>query len=107
MIRRPPRSTLFPYTTLFRSQHKLSPGDVPIDPATGKPAGTIQLVDEAAGVLVLRRGPSLASIPLPSALIPPKPYDTNEQRSALAPLAASTLAGDGRHPAVTHILPPS
>src|SRR2546427_2877724 len=23
MIRRPPRSTLFPYTTLFRSQHKL------------------------------------------------------------------------------------
>src|SRR3989475_2355120 len=22
MIRRPPRSTLFPYTTLFRSQHK-------------------------------------------------------------------------------------
>src|SRR5256885_12590238 len=29
MIRRPPRSTLFPYTTLFRSLHYLS----------GKPAG--------------------------------------------------------------------
>src|SRR3712207_8289123 len=27
MIRRPPRSTLFPYTTLFRSQH-----DYPSDP---------------------------------------------------------------------------
>src|SRR2546430_7569979 len=27
MIRRPPRSTLFPYTTLFRSD----PGDLPID----------------------------------------------------------------------------
>src|SRR3712207_8302828 len=26
MIRRPPRSTLFPYTTLFRSRHKLSSG---------------------------------------------------------------------------------
>src|SRR2546426_4880018 len=25
MIRRPPRSTLFPYTTLFRSQRRLSP----------------------------------------------------------------------------------
>src|SRR5256885_12622971 len=25
MIRRPPRSTLFPYTTLFRSFHELSP----------------------------------------------------------------------------------
>src|SRR2546425_7205644 len=24
MIRRPPRSTLFPYTTLFRSQHELA-----------------------------------------------------------------------------------
>src|SRR5258708_28728488 len=26
MIRRPPRSTLFPYTTLFRSDYFLSPG---------------------------------------------------------------------------------
>src|SRR2546422_8246711 len=25
MIRRPPRSTLFPYTTLFRSLHRLAP----------------------------------------------------------------------------------
>src|SRR3712207_7543107 len=29
MIRRPPRSTLFPYTTLFRSKGDLSPGEVP------------------------------------------------------------------------------
>src|SRR5260370_6917013 len=27
MIRRPPRSTLFPYTTLFRSVHQTSGGD--------------------------------------------------------------------------------
>jgi len=26
MIRRPPRSTLFPYTTLFRSLHVMYPG---------------------------------------------------------------------------------
>src|SRR3712207_7416090 len=26
MIRRPPRSTLFPYTTLFRSEHELGDG---------------------------------------------------------------------------------
>src|SRR3712207_8619179 len=26
MIRRPPRSTLFPYTTLFRSRRELGPG---------------------------------------------------------------------------------
>src|SRR3712207_7548678 len=31
MIRRPPRSTLFPYTTLFRSQDPLEPPLVPVD----------------------------------------------------------------------------
>src|SRR5256885_12361116 len=29
MIRRPPRSTLFPYTTLFRSRHDRGIGSVP------------------------------------------------------------------------------
>src|SRR5260370_21972520 len=36
MIRRPPRSTLFPYTTLFRSQ--------PVDPRAGKPLADGQVV---------------------------------------------------------------
>src|SRR3712207_7600392 len=36
MIRRPPRSTLFPYTTLFRSEHA---------PA-GEPADQLVLVDD-------------------------------------------------------------
>src|SRR5256885_14633721 len=27
MIRRPPRSTLFPYTTLFRSDHQMNQGE--------------------------------------------------------------------------------
>src|SRR5258708_23958080 len=31
MIRRPPRSTLFPYTTLFRSQRGMSVGAVALD----------------------------------------------------------------------------
>src|SRR5687768_17912064 len=30
MIRRPPRSTLFPYTTLFRSRNELPPIAVPL-----------------------------------------------------------------------------
>src|SRR5438067_7172893 len=46
MIRRPPRSTLFPYTTLFRS-----PGPFEIkwyDPATGTiiPAGEVKTSDK-------------------------------------------------------------
>src|SRR3712207_8943374 len=32
MIRRPPRSTLFPYTTLFRSPHQLGGTLVPLQP---------------------------------------------------------------------------
>src|SRR5256885_13040677 len=36
MIRRPPRSTLFPYTTLFRSYS--GPGSVRRDPAVAAPA---------------------------------------------------------------------
>src|SRR3712207_7580688 len=46
MIRRPPRSTLFPYTTLFRS---LRPA-----PRTGEP----RLRGRARGVRKLRRGGS-------------------------------------------------
>src|SRR2546430_5811068 len=38
MIRRPPRSTLFPYTTLFRSRHAVGrPGDLLEDPAHQQP----------------------------------------------------------------------
>src|SRR5256885_10128496 len=33
MIRRPPRSTLFPYTTLFRSTERLGPIDILINNA--------------------------------------------------------------------------
>src|SRR5262245_65699009 len=35
MIRRPPRSTLFPYTTLFRSKRKSAPAMCLARPATG------------------------------------------------------------------------
>src|SRR3712207_7321919 len=36
MIRRPPRSTLFPYTTLFRSHLSGAPPDCPDHPAAGR-----------------------------------------------------------------------
>src|SRR3989442_5343379 len=35
MIRRPPRSTLFPYTTLFRSHPIVRPGDDATEPGAG------------------------------------------------------------------------
>src|SRR2546430_4188156 len=40
MIRRPPRSTLFPYTTLFRSERIYRhPPTTPLDPETGQITG--------------------------------------------------------------------
>ncbi|HEY3190759.1 MAG TPA: TM0106 family RecB-like putative nuclease, partial [Solirubrobacteraceae bacterium] len=85
-------------------QHKLAPGDVPIDPATREAAGTLQSIDDVAGTLVLRRGAKRDAAPLPAALIPPKPYATREQRGALARLAASVQADDGRYPALADML---
>jgi uncharacterized protein len=92
------------YTFAFPAQqHKLARGDGPIDPATGKGAGTIVDLDDAAGVLVLRRRQGRASEALPTALIPSGPYDTGAQRGALARLAASVLARDGRFRALEDI----
>src|SRR3712207_8075221 len=42
MIRRPPRSTLFPYTTLFRSRHGAARLDADRPVAHGRAAGHIE-----------------------------------------------------------------
>src|SRR2546427_6728075 len=46
MIRRPPRSTLFPYTTLFRSQplEQAAPADLVVHPALEKRLGGVPQV---------------------------------------------------------------
>src|SRR5256885_3824645 len=51
MIRRPPRSTLFPYTTLFRSRRGRSGGDWPPGGPGGRHAGG---QDESRGLGVHR-----------------------------------------------------
>src|SRR2546425_6223609 len=53
MIRRPPRSTLFPYTTLFRSENVRDPlGSVPTASSeTKSPSFTRQLAFEGDGLL--------------------------------------------------------
>src|SRR2546427_5287507 len=69
MIRRPPRSTLFPYTTLFRSYAEVSFVDFP--PARSAPerrtvldAATVaQLRDADALVEVVRGFPDVAGAP--------------------------------------------
>src|SRR3712207_7257261 len=45
MIRRPPRSTLFPYTTLFRSRALVEPRPDPAPSRSGDPRGHRRLSD--------------------------------------------------------------
>src|SRR5256885_7243567 len=57
MIRRPPRSTLFPYTTLFRSRPADAPGGESargrrrrgVPSSGGRPAGATPRLDPARG----------------------------------------------------------
>src|SRR3989454_2089338 len=55
MIRRPPRSTLFPYTTLFRSREGR---EIVVEPAPGVDAGTLRLflLGPVRAVLLHQRG---------------------------------------------------
>ena len=93
------------YTFTFPpQQHKLGPGQDVVDPATGGNAGEIVELDGEARALVLKRGPTLEDVPLPTALIPGAVYRTNEQEDALERLGRSLLAGDRRYPAVESIL---
>src|SRR2546422_11756805 len=60
MIRRPPRSTLFPYTTLFRSRgpsSKLEPVRRGPDADAARLSGNIEELDDGAFTVVRRLGP--------------------------------------------------
>src|SRR3712207_8846500 len=57
MIRRPPRSTLFPYTTLFRSQRgTLKVGDAVV---AGAHWGRVRAMHDFHGTRVKEAGPSM------------------------------------------------
>ncbi|MDX6437579.1 MAG: hypothetical protein QOF45_162 [Gaiellaceae bacterium] len=85
-------------------EHKIGQGQSVIDPATGEGAGEILELDREGRRLTLKRGPKLAEVPLPEALIPGNPYLTKDQEDALMRLGRSLLAGDRRYPALESIL---
>src|SRR3989454_9199369 len=60
MIRRPPRSTLFPYTTLFRSQLSAAPLSMPVLVLTGEKASGNFLIEQAKLVATNVKGQLVA-----------------------------------------------
>jgi uncharacterized protein len=83
--------------------HKLGPGQAH-DPATAKGAGEVLEIDDATGTLRLARGPTLATVPLPRALIAGGPYDDRVQRDAIFRVGDSIRRGEARYPALQAIL---
>lgn len=94
------RSTI--YTLHFPAQeHKLS--DEGYDPATEKRVSIVR-IDNATGIIEIKRSNAQATEPLPAALIPGKPFDTKKQQSAIRRFAQSVLQGNPRYQAAIDIL---
>src|SRR3712207_7657547 len=80
MIRRPPRSTLFPYTTLFRSTTVAWEGDRARGTVELEPSGWGTKVTLTAAVADTREEPEAAVAPVPPA---PAPARSEEHTSEL------------------------
>ncbi len=99
-----PRKRSLVHTLRFPPQdHKLGLGPAD-DPAKGSSAGEIVEIDDESGTLRLLRGPKLAGVPFPKALIPKGPYDDRYQRDAIFRFAESIRNGARRYPALQAIL---
>src|SRR3989441_4767597 len=89
MIRRPPRSTLFPYTTLFRSRFTQSAGGGEIEFALAR-----ALAQSSGGTLRLRpRGGGGAEvvITLPKSVLAPRSEEHTSELQSLAYLVCRLL----------------
>jgi uncharacterized protein len=106
------RSRVHRYRFPTDQEHKIIKGRTVHDPATGRPAGTVERVDSAAGVLDLRRGVD-SPVPHPAAVIPGPPIDDRALRRSIARVAQSVadhgIDGVGPYRAVRDallVLPP-
>ncbi|MCC6223718.1 MAG: TM0106 family RecB-like putative nuclease [Thermoleophilia bacterium] len=85
-------------------EHKLEAGDEVDDPATDGSAGQLVALDEVGRTVCLVRGPSLAEVPLPRALVGGRPYRDHLQRAAVMRFAESLRDGTRRYPALEDVL---
>src|SRR3712207_8750123 len=86
MIQRPPRSTLFPYTTLFRSEDKPDPIEADLghqaleaSPISGTRARLAQVVVDDHDLCV---GPAEGLRPCPQPVLPPRRFLRSEEHTS-------------------------
>src|SRR2546430_15648199 len=99
MIRRPPRSTLFPYTTLFRSEHRVRSSRLRLPMVSDFNSGLLEEVDESVvlflslGKVRLRRiSPALRIGPGERIVRPSHEHRAERVRHALAPISAGHVS---------------
>src|SRR2546421_8056710 len=101
------RSLVHRYRFRPGQEHKLAVGDSVLDPRTAARCGMIHALDDADGVLDLRRGRGSCA-PHPSSVIPDTPRMTTSLRQALARVGAWVadhgIDGPGPYRAVRDLL---
>jgi uncharacterized protein len=88
---RPDRTSLVHTLAFPEQEFKLREGAKVREPVEGKSAGEIVSID-LAGRLELKRGPSLADVALPAAVVAEGPVPTTAQRAALARIAEALVS---------------
>ena len=87
------KKSLIHALTFPDQEFKLREGAEVREPVDGKAAGEIVSID-LAGSLTLRRGPGLAAVPLPEAVVAGGPVPTRAQRESLVRIAGGVLAAE-------------
>src|SRR5256885_9200956 len=80
MIRRPPRSTLFPYTTLFRSPQHVGPSDVALAAGADGQGSAVEAVADGVDDPVV--GDQAGADVVPHALAGPEALGTTSDRKS-------------------------
>jgi predicted RecB family nuclease len=83
---------------------KLREGSAVYIAATGEPAGTILALDEASGIVTLKRGTAKGELPREVSLMPGGPVNTDALRDAVWMVARDMAAGGHAFPHVSAIL---
>jgi predicted RecB family nuclease len=93
-----PRARSLEWTFVFPpQQHRFDEDYWAEDPREGGTGWNVSAIDNATGVIRLRRSKEMRAAPLPTSLVPGKPIVTKAQQAALRRLAASLLASDDRY----------